>query len=326
MPHASTAAGQCEQGRASEIEFVPRCDLCEGMTFEPELVWRHWALVRCSRCNLVFTSPRYNEAYLSRLYKDHYYEQDAAYLSLQSAVPSEDEVLFARSLLEQCGMTGTVRRLRYLEVGCGAGHMVSAFQKAGCRATGLDLSGAAVRAGLVRGLDLRVAELRDFAGKSFDLIAAFHLLEHLPSPKLFLHQCAAGLATRGWLFLEVPDYGSWRARIMRSDWPHLYPDTHLFQFTLGSLRKYLGDTGFQVKKVRRVGGRGPLEHFGGDADAGGSLGATRLFPSMPELRQRIFDMRRFIWWSPSARKVARFLFWHGLGFGEYLQVLARKTA
>jgi SAM-dependent methyltransferase len=231
----------------------------------------------------------------------------------------------ARELRRTCGSKAVEQKPHFLEVGCGAGRVVSAFQLAGWNAAGIDLNSEAVRTARRRGLDVRDAALSDIVPNSIHLVAAFHLLEHLHSPRLFLQQCSEVLVPRGWLLLEVPDYGGRQSQTMRSDWPNLYPDTHLYQFTIESLRKYLTMSGFAVQKIRRLGGKGPLEDFRRIPNSKGFPGITGIRDSIPEIKKRIFDLRRFIWWFPGIRKATRLLFWHFLGYGENLRVLARKN-
>jgi SAM-dependent methyltransferase len=138
---------KCEQFNSRELELVKVCDLCGGSKFDPEFVANEWNLVRCNDCGLVFTSPRYKEAYLQKMYEDRYYETASSYLSAQLLEPSEDEHCLSKSLMKICVGASKSHPLRFLDIGCGGGFIVSAFRNAGWEAVGIDLSWKAVSAG-----------------------------------------------------------------------------------------------------------------------------------------------------------------------------------
>jgi hypothetical protein len=62
---------------SNDLEYVETCDLCGGSHFEPELTVSGWNLVKCKDCKLVFTSPRFKEEYLEKMYGTTYYEKAA---------------------------------------------------------------------------------------------------------------------------------------------------------------------------------------------------------------------------------------------------------
>ena len=302
---------------SNELETVNTCDLCGGKLFGKESVVNGWNLVRCINCDFVFTSPRYTEAYLQKLYSERYYERDSGYLSMQIAEPAEDEYHLAKSLMKICGSNKRERKLRSLDVGCGAGRIVKAFRDSGWEAVGIDLNLKAVIAGTNRGLDLRVISRDSRELGKFDLITGFHILEHLQSPSAFLRQCADRLSENGYLFIEVPNYGCRNARKMGPNWPYLYPDGHLCQFTAETLIRYLIQASFEVTRIEKVHGRGPLEDYGSCP--------TRGLRKRSNLKNIVFEFRHVLYWSSKSRRFLRHLFWHTLGYGEFIRILARRT-
>ena len=80
-----------EHTEQNSLEEVTVCDLCGKGRIEQELTANDWTLLKCTTCGLVFTSPRYTEEYLLRMYKDQYYENaPALFLSCQLQQPPED--------------------------------------------------------------------------------------------------------------------------------------------------------------------------------------------------------------------------------------------
>lgn len=299
------------------LEIVNRCDLCGLSHFEPEDSVNDWHLVRCNKCGLVFTSARYTEAYLQKMYETRYYENASGYLSMQISEPSRDENLLAKSLMKICGGKRGEGRLRSLDVGCGPGRITEAFKKCGWEAVGIDLSSKAVDIGVSHGLDLRVTEIDDPSLEVFDMITGFHILEHLHSPRMFLEQCSQRLVSGGHLLIEVPNYRSRQASRMGSNWPYLYPDGHLYQFTIDTISKYMTKAKFEVIQIQKVQGRGFLEDY--------STCPTSKVQRQNKLKSFLFAMRHLVYWSPMCRKIIRHIFWHTMGYGEFIRGLARKV-
>jgi 2-polyprenyl-3-methyl-5-hydroxy-6-metoxy-1,4-benzoquinol methylase len=309
--------GKYDQYQSNELELVKACDLCGGLKFESELVANGWNLARCNGCGLVFTSPRYTEVYLQKMYEDRYYEIDSSYLSAQLLEPSEDEYRLAKSLMKICACPRGSQTLRFLDIGCGGGFIVNAFQNAGWEAIGIDLSWKAIIAGKSRGLDLHVAGVENAGLGKFDLVAAFHVLEHVYSPKKFLHHCTERLLKNGYMLIEVPDYGCRAVRKMRQNWPYLYPDKHLYQFTNKTLAQYLIQAKLDLIKIEKVHGRGLVQGY--SPSSAGKVKNANSFKNV------LLRLRPLFFWSPKGRQLLRHLFCHTLGYGEFIRVLVRKT-
>jgi SAM-dependent methyltransferase len=301
-----------------DLEVVNTCDLCGGTEVANELIVNGWNLNKCIKCNLVFTSPRHTEAYLSKMYKDEYYDLASNYLHGQLSKPSKDLIRLATSLKERCTDSERLRIPRYLDVGCGGGVVVNAFHQAGWEAVGIDLNTKAIRLGQGRGLDLREESIEDQPLVTFDLISALHVLEHVHSPKQFLQRCAESIVPGGYILIEVPDYGCRASRKMGQGWPYLYPDGHLYQFTVDTISKYLNHMKFAIIQIQKVHGRGPLEDY--------STCPTCRRKRPSGLASLLFSMRHVVYWSPLCRRIIRHILWNALGYGEFIRILARKKA
>jgi SAM-dependent methyltransferase len=301
---------------AFAYEQVNRCELCGSTAFNPELKAGNWMLLRCRFCGLVFTSPRYTIDYVQKIYRDEYYEVEAGFLRLQLKPPSPQEITLACSLRKKCSK-GSDQKCRSLDVGCGAGRIVSAFQTADWDALGYDHSLRAVEQGRLRGLQLCVGDISQAPMQHYDLITAFHVLEHMPHPQEFLKVCHDRLRSGGYFLVEVPDYGCRKARAMRDSWPYLNPEMHLYQFTRLTLERFLIQANFQIIGVSRIGGRRFFDPRDNMAD---SIKEA----SHPSWRNRFLELGRLIHWIPGARSAARYVLWHLLGFGESIRIFASR--
>jgi SAM-dependent methyltransferase len=129
-----------------------------------------------------------------------------------------------------------------LEVGCGQGSVLekltASFPAAQC--CGLDLNEHAVERARRKGLDVAVGGSAEIQGQ-YDLIVAFGVLEHVPSPTVFLKDLRAHLSKDGELIIgqpmqDVPSYD-------------LFFIDHLHHFTTEHIRLFGEKAGLEEKAV-----------------------------------------------------------------------------
>lgn len=99
-----------------------------------------------------------------------------------------------------------------LEVGFGHGSLMAYCREQGWRISGTEASGSLVRAAKQRGFNGVLAEnLDQFENASFDLIACFYVVEHVPQSAIlsFLDSLRQKLKPDGIIFLRFPNADSW---------------------------------------------------------------------------------------------------------------------
>lgn len=140
-------------------------------------------------------------------------------------------------------LAGT-RPLEILEVGCGAGGMLGPLSKYG-RVTGLDISKEYIEFCKSRGHERVLTgsgyEL-PFRDGSFDLVAAFDTIEHIPDDTRVLREFQRVLKPGGRLFVSVPAYQflySQNDRVAH----------HQRRYTRGLLGERLRAAGFTPRKA-----------------------------------------------------------------------------
>jgi SAM-dependent methyltransferase len=124
-----------------------------------------------------------------------------------------DTLQFYDGILKEIEKITSGRRL--LDAGCGAGGFLKFAEKSGWSVSGLDASEAAVRYSIeTQQLNVSLADLNQFdlPQKSYDVIWAFHVLEHLSNPLHFLRSVASALEPEGVFYLGLPFYPRRRIR------------------------------------------------------------------------------------------------------------------
>jgi len=99
---------------------------------------------------------------------------------------------------------------RWLDIGCGPGHLLREAVTAGWTACGIDLSGRAVAEARRFGLEVVCGTFPvDMPEGSYDVISILHTLEYIPDPKPLLRSCSVRLRPDGVLLLQLKNFSFW---------------------------------------------------------------------------------------------------------------------
>jgi SAM-dependent methyltransferase len=160
------------------------------------------------------------------------------------------------------------RGKRVLELGCAAGHVTRALVDRRCEVVGIeaDAEAASNLDDLAdHEVDVFVGDLTDptivqkaAEGRTFDVVLAGDVLEHLPDPVSTLLACRDVLRPDGYLVVSLPNIAHADVALRLLDGQFGYRDTglldrtHLRFFTLEGVHQLLEDAGFVGIEVRRV--------------------------------------------------------------------------
>ncbi len=234
-------------------DHIP-CPVCTAVLRDTVAATAGYELRRCGDCGLVVKiHPGSGEVDL-QAERDTVYTPAALQARLGNPLFSE---IAARRLdfLRQVAAPG-----RLLEIGCATGEFLDAAGRAGYSAEGVDSSplfcehlrqsGFEVHSGDFAALNLPPA--------TYDIVAGFHLLEHIPVPAGFLEQAGALLREEGLLYLITPNTASRTGR--KFGWEHpLYTEAdHVCLYAPPTLRRLLEDNGWEIVALESW---EPLHHF-----------------------------------------------------------------
>ncbi len=203
MTEADPAARVRDRGFAPGGRRRDACPLCGGRDLVMRLDLRGRSLLECRGCGVRFTEE-YGEgadvaAYYGRVQAHH------------GKLDDGEDVLAAIARLQADAMEaacGPRRHGRLLEVGCSRGHLLEELELRGWDCAGIDVADTSVEEarGRVRG-DVWLGEPEDcpFEAASFDRVAMFDVLAHLPHPVRTLTSIGSFLRPGGQLVLSTVD-------------------------------------------------------------------------------------------------------------------------
>jgi 2-polyprenyl-3-methyl-5-hydroxy-6-metoxy-1,4-benzoquinol methylase len=208
-------------------------------------------VVKCSKCGLVFISPRPARGVVIKGYAtasgaDYVSQAENRIRTFRSAV----RVLDAHAFPNGRPAGG---KPRVLDVGSAAGFFLKAAKDDGWQPFGVEPNAWMVKWGNKKfGLRMKRGTLQDARFKTgfFDAVTMWDVLEHVSDPKATLREANRVLKKGGLLAVNFPNIGSRLARLAGRKWWFL-TSVHLYYFTPETLSRMLEETGFEVVLVKR---------------------------------------------------------------------------
>jgi SAM-dependent methyltransferase len=232
---------------------IDQCPLCGASSGTFRLVTQrgtHFSYERamlCGACTLVLLTPRLSPTGLAE-----YYASDAFSVDFRGAARPDTAATQYRdqraqrrwALLHEC----VPRTGRVLEIGCSSGNFLRVLSDHGLETVGIDPSRGYAEFARQRGLSVRAGQFpTDLPVTSgpFDVIATFHVIEHVHDPAAMLSAIRQRLKPGGILVLEYPDVERAAARPQLS--PSYFQKSHLHDFSLHTMTALLRRTGFRIE-------------------------------------------------------------------------------
>jgi SAM-dependent methyltransferase len=285
---------------------ITECPACRADHFRHVTVDADASLRRCDGCDLVF-APAYADP--SEIYVDGYLTGEADF-GLDIMHPLFQEYLAHVAHCRYALIEKVTRPGRVLDVGCGTGEMLAVARARGWEVQGVEpVEASAAYAVNERALDVRAVLLEesDLPERSYDLVTAFHVLEHMTDGLAFLRMIARWAKPGGHVVIEVPNWRSVHRRAYGGAWPGLRPLEHVAHYSPATVRSAMQRAGLHPVRVLTPGFIWTKQTLG---QAVSDLGAPRLDPWMQRLR--VFTRRaehagrpavvpnRFGWWALQA--------------------------
>jgi 2-polyprenyl-3-methyl-5-hydroxy-6-metoxy-1,4-benzoquinol methylase len=143
--------------------------------------------------------------------------------------------------------------VRVLEVGCGAGGILSVFRDNGAEVLGLDYDLNYLVFARNQGINVRKGSIENVSdNEKFDLIILSHVLEHVRQPIDFLKSLRKHLVPNGVLYVEVPSLEYVCAGGYGGQLINYWQNAHFTHFTLKSLFLVSSLAGFKLVKQNKL--------------------------------------------------------------------------
>jgi hypothetical protein len=233
-----------------DIEPVTSCPVCgghaQGLVLEqPDQLFPTGLLrvVRCTSCDAAFLNPRMSEAAIERL-------EDASEVYDLAPDEIEREIAARVPLVRSLGGYGLGYRT-LLDVGCNRGFLLAAAKRLWWRPAGVELSPVAARIARERvGVPVYPnLEAVSRPRRGFDLVVAWHVLEHTTDPVRFLVELAPLVRRRGTLAIQVPSFDFIDLFRSQGRTTSVVCAVHNFCFGESSLRETIVRSGFTVRRL-----------------------------------------------------------------------------
>lgn len=231
----------CDNCGSSHVKFLfSGTDLLHGLPGQ-------FSVVECAECGWFRQHPRPIAADLAK-----YYPTD--YIPYAKAI--EDETRFWKRWDRRYGMIKRRRSIerfapagRMLEVGCGTGSFLNEMRQYGWDVVGVEPNAYASDYARTRfGMEIFSGTLEQFdaAPESFDIVASWNVLEHLPTPAQDMRRMGRLLKRGGLLVMGFPSVESLDRKLFGSAWLGWDLPRHLYLFPRASLEAFLAQNGLHV--------------------------------------------------------------------------------
>ncbi|MFT4520361.1 MAG: 2-polyprenyl-3-methyl-5-hydroxy-6-metoxy-1,4-benzoquinol methylase [Halioglobus sp.] len=211
---------------------------------------QQFGIARCSHCAVVNTTG-INAANVGATYTGEYYGSSSQkFLRIIEKTVALVNARRARSLTKAWRGAMALDVLPdVLDIGCGRGQLLQAFQDEGANVLGLERDEFPSSDGSES--FVRVGTLFDaqYSDHKFDIVILWHVFEHLDSLELLLDSVTDHLKDNGQLVIAVPNFSSLQQRLFSRYWFHLDLPRHLVHIEANWLLQNIEKRGYTIEKV-----------------------------------------------------------------------------
>ena len=231
----------------------PACDLPNESHFAKD----GFFYSKCSKCNMIYMSPRPTETILQEFYaQSANYQYFNQYIFPASAEARRQKIFIPRvnRTIELCEIHGAGRN-HLLEVGAGFGlfceemHKRSFFERISAVEATQALSGTLARKKIEVFNDLFE---RIVFENQFDVVVAFEVIEHITNPFRHLKKAHDVLKDKGLLILSFPNCDGFDIATLGKSSDSIDHE-HLNYFNSVSITRLLNKAGFSIASIETPG-------------------------------------------------------------------------
>lgn len=231
---------------------IVSCLNCSGTDFSSFAEEEGVKVVRCNFCGLVFNNPQIFKRAIAEIYTEDYYKSAFPALGYEDYAANKNDIQHSfRRRMPHLKKYAQGKSL--LDVGSACGFFLEVAAESGFQPEGIDCSEWATeysRKNLPFPAYTGLVDTYSWpAGKKYDVITCWDVIEQLPDPKSVFSKINDLLAPNGILALTVRDINSFMAKTMKTKWIHFRPREKYVYFSKDTVRDFLTRLGFKVEEM-----------------------------------------------------------------------------
>tara|TARA_R110002096_G_scaffold169779_11_gene341603 strand:- start:6459 stop:7508 length:1050 start_codon:yes stop_codon:yes gene_type:complete len=202
----------------------------------------------CVSCGLIYTSPRMTQLSYNEFYNTEYRK---LYVGKETATDSffYSQRIKGKKIYDYLKRNNLILKEEsfILEIGCGAGGILSVFKERGHKVKGSDLGEEYIEYGKkFHGLDIEIGFLSNIKiDKKPDIIIYSHVLEHILDLKSELTSIKNIISENTIVYIEVPGVKEIH-RNFESNILKYFQNAHTYHFSLETLTNLFSIMGFEL--------------------------------------------------------------------------------
>ncbi len=224
------------------ISLVDRvaCPLCKSTAYDSFISFPDIPVVRCKACGFLYSSKLMHTSELSRYYSEGFGSERHRKGQYINAVVN---AVMIKRLLPIHDIDS------FLDVGAGYGYLLKQMNKLGVKSTGVELSRIEAQYGQQH---LNANILNCSLGQSglmrdsFDLVACFEVIEHIPEPRIFMNELINYVKPGGYILVMTDNFNCSVAKELGAGFPKWIPHSHISHFSPDTLENLFLDSGVEI--------------------------------------------------------------------------------
>lgn len=227
---------ECPVCKSTNLKFLTHC---KDLTVSHET----FQILQCTNCELGITTPRPESNKLSEYYKSEEYVSHSGKTSggigALYKLARKFTLHWKRETIEKYKSTGLI-----LDFGCGTGEFLHTMQNSGWTIAGVEPSDIA-RSKAENLTNQKLYNSLALAA-SFDVVTAWHVVEHVPDLMSTISSLKKLLKKDGMLFIAVPNFQSPDGVTYFEHWAGFDVPRHLWHFSKKSMSMLLESVGLKL--------------------------------------------------------------------------------
>lgn len=238
-------------------EKPKNCYICQSTSLFRKIQVGERIFYKCNNCDVLFLAGSTKTVDLNKIYgSEYYFQKDSSNSENFFGYNDYDyyrkyiEEYFEYHLKEIERFNG---KGNLLDVGCAFGYMLNVANRRGWKSEGIDISKYAVDYAKNNfNLNVKHGKFEEvhYKQNSFNAIVMNDLIEHIPTPQIYIEKAHNLLKKNGILFISTPNSNSLSFRILGKRWLQIMQEDHLYLFNPNSIRFLLEKSGFKILKIK----------------------------------------------------------------------------